>query len=335
MAKDQDGDPQRSARRLGEFELIDKLLAPLTHNYPLAYNLSDDAAVLRPRAGYDLVLTKDAIVEGVHFRPDDPPVQIAQKLMRVNLSDLAAKGAAPIGFLLAFALDSSVDETWLTEFVGGIEVDSIAFAFQLLGGDTVSTPGPKTFSLTAIGEVPVGSTLLRSGAVPGDRLFVSGTIGDAWLGLRILNGALEMPEPHRSYLIERYRLPEPDIELGSVLRGIAHAAIDVSDGLIADLKHICEASDVGAELQADLVPLSDATLTALSEAPDLGAGWLAGGDDYRILFSAPPGKIDLVRRRLPHAQITEIGRVVEGGKIDVRDANGDIVDVSDGGFRHF
>jgi len=188
MVQDRDGHTKRGAGRLGEFELIEKLLAPLTQDYPLAYNLSDDAAVLQPRVGHDLVLTKDAIVEGVHFRPDDPPAQISQKLMRVNLSDLAAKGATPVGYLLAFALDRSVDEAWLKEFVGGLASDSKTYAFQLLGGDTVSTPGPKAFSLTAIGEVPVGSTLLRSGAVPGDRLFVSGTIGDAWFGLHEAGG---------------------------------------------------------------------------------------------------------------------------------------------------
>lgn len=335
MAQDRRTQKKREAARLGEFELIRKLLAPLTQNYPLAYNLTDDAAVLRPRAGYDLVLTKDAIVEGVHFRSDDPPAQIAQKLMRVNLSDLAAKGAAPVGYLLAFALDKSASEKWLKEFVDGLASDSKTFDFQLLGGDTVSTSGPKTFSLTAIGEVPEGDILLRSAAMPGDRLFVSGTIGDAWLGLKLLDGALDVPEPHRSFLIGRYRLPEPDMTLGSALRGAARAAIDVSDGLVADLTHICRASAVGAELNADLVPLSEAAKAVLSRAPELARGWLTGGDDYRILFSAPSAKIDLVRRRVPRAQITEIGRLVEGDQVTVQDAKGVTVDVSNGGFRHF
>jgi thiamine-monophosphate kinase len=234
----------------GEFEFIARHLRPLaTARGALA--LTDDAALLEPAPGRQLVLAKDAMVAGVHFFAADPPGQIAQKLLRVNLSDLAAMGAAPLGYLLALARPKEITDAWLAEFCAGLAADNAAFEVPLLGGDTVSTPGPLTLSLTAIGELPRGTALLRAGARAGDDVWVSGTLGDAALGLKVLQGALPAAEPARAFLIERYRLPQPRLALGEALRGIASAAIDISDGLVADLGHILEVSGVGAELRVD------------------------------------------------------------------------------------
>ncbi|MGH6900683.1 MAG: thiamine-phosphate kinase, partial [Geminicoccaceae bacterium] len=241
----------------GEFAFIARRLRPLA-TAEGALGLADDAALLDPAPGRQLVLAKDAMVAGVHFLGDDPPAQIARKLLRVNLSDLAAMGAAPLGYLLALARSKEIADVWLGEFCAGLAADNAEFAIPLLGGDTVATPGPLTLSLTALGEVPKGAALLRGGARPGDDIWVSGTLGDAALGLEALQGKLDVTGEARAYLIERYRLPRPRLALGQALRGTASAAIDISDGLIADLGHVLEVSEVGAELHADALPLSPA-----------------------------------------------------------------------------
>ena len=212
----------------------------------------------------------DAIVAGVHFFPDDPPDLIAKKLVRVNVSDLAAKGAKPIACFLAMALPRATSSSWLAAFARGLAEDCAAFEIPLAGGDTTATDGPLTLALTACGEVPQERVPLRSGAKVGDRIFVSGTIGDGALGLEVARGALgDLATPLRDYLLGRYRLPDPKIRLGKALRGLIHAAIDISDGLVADLGHICETSGVDAEIQAAMVPMSDAVQTALGKDPSL------------------------------------------------------------------
>ena len=186
----------------GEFEFIARRLRPLATARG-ALDLTDDAALLDPAPGHQLVLTKDAMVAGVHFLEDDPPGQIAQKLLRVNVSDLAAMGAAPLGYLLALARAKGISEAWLAQFCAGLAADNAAFGLALLGGDTVATPGPLTLSLTAIGEVPTGTALLRKGARPGDDVWVTGTLGDAARGLRVLQVELEVGEDARAHLVER------------------------------------------------------------------------------------------------------------------------------------
>src|ERR687892_271003 len=316
----------------GEFEFISRRLRPLA-SAPGALNLTDDAALLDPSQGQQLVLAKDAMVAGVHFLEGDPPGQIAQKLVRVNLSDLAAMGAVPLGYLLALARPMEIEDEWLAEFCAGLAADNAAFKIALLGGDTVSTPGPLTLSLTAIGEVPKGAALLRSGAKPGDDIWVSGTLGDAALGLKVLRRELDVTEHGRHYLIGRYRLPQPRLALGQALRGVASAAIDISDGLVADLGHILEASGVGAELRAGALPLSP----AVRDLPGARNAALAGGDDYELLFTAPPerrAEIAALSRQLA-LPLTPIGEIGAGSNLSILDATGQAIEPPSKGWQHF
>jgi thiamine-monophosphate kinase len=316
----------------GEFEFIARRLRPLATARG-ALGLTDDAALLDPSPDRQLVLTKDAMVAGVHFLPDDPPEQIAQKLLRVNLSDLAAMGAAPLGYLLALARSGDIADGWLAAFCAGLAADNAAFGISLFGGDTVATSGPLTLSLTAIGEVPKGAALLRRGAKPGDDVWVSGTLGDGASGLKVLQGELAVAEDARGYLIERYRLPRPRLALGQALRRIASAAIDISDGLVADLGHILELSEVGAELRADALPLS----AAARDLPGVRDAALSGGDDYELLFTAPPERradIEELARRLG-LPLTRIGAIHADPGLHVLDEKGQELLVRKSGWQHF
>ncbi|RDD63786.1 thiamine-phosphate kinase [Ferruginivarius sediminum] len=325
---------------LGEFEIIARYFAPLAEGTPGALGLGDDAAVLSPPAGEDLVFTTDTIVSGVHFLSDDPPDQVARKLLRVNLSDLAAMGARPLGYLLSFTLPATVDEAWIEGFAQGLASDQDTYAVGLLGGDTTSTPGPTTLSLTAVGRVPAGRALRRGGAKLGDIVFVSGTIGDSALGLEILQGrrTVEM-ESDRERLVDRYRLPRPRMALGRELleRGLASAAIDVSDGLAADLGHICASSGVGAEIDAVDVPLSAAVQRLVESDAGCLVTALTGGDDYELMFTVPErlagevGKL-AVELDLP---LTRIGVLAGAGGVIVRGADGEAMELGPGGWTHF
>jgi thiamine-monophosphate kinase len=316
----------------GEFAFIARRLRPLA-TAEGALGLTDDAALLDPAPDRQLVLAKDAMVAGVHFLEDDPPGEIARKLLRVNLSDLAAMGAAPLGYLLALARPKAITDDWLAAFCAGLAADNAEFGIGLLGGDTVSTPGALTLSLTAIGEVPKGTALLRRGAGAGDDVWVSGTLGDAALGLKALRGELDAAGAGRAWLIERYRLPRPRLGLGQALRGVASAAIDISDGLVADLGHILEVSGVGAEIRADALPLSPAA----RDLPGARDAALAGGDDYELLFTAAPARraeIEALARRLDLA-LSRIGAIDAGPGLRIRDAAGRIVEPRTKGWAHF
>ena len=269
--------------RLDEFGEIARLFRPLTRGAPGAFDLLDDAAVVPQRPGCDLVVTKDAIVEGVHFPVGEAPDLVARKLVRVNLSDLAAKGAEPFGCFLAVSWPPNFGARDRERFAMGLASDLEAFDVDLLGGDTTSTPGPFTCSLTALGWVPAGRMIRSGGARPGDRVLVSGAIGDATLGLAAVKGQIEDPDGR---LAHRYRLPEPRLDLRATLRRYATAAADVSDGLIADARHIAEASGVGLFLDLDRIPLSGAAATWLESQPDVAAALVrlaTGGDDYEIV----------------------------------------------------
>jgi len=322
--------------RLGEFERIARFFAPLAA--PEGLGLLDDVALIRGPAGAQYVLKTDAIVEGVHFFSDDPPEQIAQKLLRVNLSDLAAKGAAPVGYLLTTALPRACDDAWLERFAAGLAMDQREFGIALMGGDSVAIDGPMTLSLAAIGKVAVGKAVLRSGATAGDQIFVSGTLGDAALGLVARKGGLgALDATQRAYLVERYRLPRPRLALGSRLVGLASAMMDISDGLAADLEHLCAASGVGAVVEAATVPLSQATSAALASDPALLMTVLGGGDDYELLFTAHPAaaaRIASVAAQVG-VPVTRIGVTAAGAGVRVIDAHGAAIALSSPGYRHF
>jgi len=317
---------------LGEFELIDRLLRPLAAGFPGALALRDDAALVDVPPERQLVVAKDALVAGVHFLPEDPADLVAGKLLRVNLSDLAAMGAEPLAYLTVIGRPPQLSEAWLEAFVRGLERDQEMFGLHLIGGDTVSTTGPAFFSLTILGLVNRSTALRRDGARPGDLVCVSGTLGDAAMGLRILRG-LAAPEDLAMPLIERYRTPQPRVELGKALRGVATAAIDISDGLLADLVHVLEASGVGARIEASALPLSPATRAL----PGARSCALCGGDDYELLFTVPveraPVLSSLARKlQLP---LTVIGRTrVEPG-LEVVDERGQPVALERLGWRHF
>lgn len=316
------------ARLPPEFALIDRHFRPLAGAG--ARNLADDAAVIMPPAGRELVITADAMVAGVHFLPDDPPDQIGRKLLRVNLSDLAAKGATPIGYLLTIAVPRDTDDAWFAEFTKGLRRDQERYGLMLLGGDTTSTTGPVVLSLTAIGHVSPGGAPARSGAKSGDDVWITGTVGDAALGLLAAQGRLPDPTGH---LLRRYRLPDPRISFP--VSALASAAMDVSDGLVQDLGHICRASGVWAEIRADWVPRSAAALHAGNE-------WLitclTGGDDYEILFAAAPDRADDVQRAAAtiSVPITRIGTFHSGdARVTVLDAAGNTIDIARPGWSHF
>jgi len=316
-----------------EFALIARHFRRLAG--PGALDLGDDAALLDPPAGRQLVLAADAMIAGVHFLPEDPPETIGRKLLRVNLSDLAAMGAAPLGYLMTTALPRDLPEDWLGRFVDGLAEDQARFGLAVLGGDTVSTPGPIALSLTILGHVAPGAALRRQGAMPGDAIWVSGSIGDGTLGLAVLQGALPAED---GFLAGRYRLPEPRLALGQALAGVARAAMDVSDGLVQDLGHLCRAGGCGAEIAAAAVPLSAAARRALAAQPALLARILTGGDDYELLFAAPEDADRLVLSRAAAAgvPVTRIGRFVAGAaEVVVRDAAGAILALPRGGWSHF
>ncbi len=310
-----------------EFALIARHFRPLAGQGGL--DLTDDAALLTPPPGHELVLAADAMVAGVHFLPDDPPQTIGRKLLRVNLSDLAAMGADPLAYLMTVALPSGTPDAWVAGFVAGLALDQVEFGLQVLGGDTVSTPGPLTLSLTILGTVLPGRALRRGGARPGDELWVSGTIGDGYLGLRAARGEIADPD---GYLAARYRLPQPRLALGRALRGVATACMDVSDGLVQDLGHLCRASGCGAVVEGALVPLSP---PARGAEPSL---LFTGGDDYELLFAAPPGAVPpgLTNPGPDGMAITRIGHFTQASlDVVVLDRTGQPMALSHRGWSHF
>lgn len=326
-----------------EFELIARYFAPLARAFPGAYGLLDDVALINPASGNELVVKTDTIVADVDFLPDEPADLVARKALRVNLSDLAAKGATPRAYLLDLVLPSTVDETWIANFAAGLAHDQAEYGVHLIGGDMSSTSGPITIAVTAMGEVPVGRVIRRGGAQTGDTIFVTGTIGDAALGLSVLRAALpSLDVASAAFLVDRYRLPQPRVALGPALMGMATAALDISDGLVADLRHLCTVSRLSAVIEAWSVPLSSAARVVIDGDSQYLATALTGGDDYEILFTAAPSaiaRISELSRRF-NTPITPIGCMTalsEGAQPDVvvLDNMGQPLSFASEGWTHF
>jgi thiamine-monophosphate kinase len=321
--------------RPGEDDLIARYFAPLAGHG--AYALKDDAACLTPPPGSDIVLTVDGLVAGVHFFADDAPGAIARKALRVNLSDLAAKGARPLGFLLTLALPPDWTEAWLAEFALGLGDDAAHHGCPLLGGDTVKTPGPLTLSITAFGACETGRMVLRTGARAGDWLYVSGTIGDAALGLQLRLGKVPaLSEAARAHLLDRYLLPRPRLALAPVLAAHANGGMDVSDGLVGDISKMLRASGIGGAIDLSRLPLSAAAADAIAADPKLFEIAATGGDDYELLATVPPAAAEAFEKAASAAgvAVTRIGfaRAGEGTRF-LRD--GREIGFRHGSFSHF
>lgn len=321
-----------------EFDLIARLFAPLS-DAAHGLNLTDDVGLV-PDSDSRVCVTSDMIVAGVHFLPDDPPDLIARKLVRVNVSDLCAKGADPTGCLLSAAFAQGRDTAWLEAFARGLSEDLETYGLTLVGGDTVSTPGPDSFSLTAFGQTGEGGLVRRSGARAGDNLYVTGTIGDAGLGLMILRGELgTVALGTRTRLEGRYHLPQPRVAFGKALPKFASAALDVSDGLVADAAHLAQTSGLAAQIEFERIPLSSSSSRVVKKDKALHLSLLGSGDDYEILFAAPASSADAIAEASGASEtpVTRIGTLFEGmaGDVTVVDAQGDAMDVPVSGFKHF
>ena len=321
---------------LSEDELIARLFAPLAGEAGLG--LKDDVARLTPPPGADLAITMDALVAGVHFFADDPPALIAAKALRVNLSDLAAKGAEPLGFLLTLALPRGTAPEWIEAFAAGLGHDAQGFGCPLIGGDTVTTPGPLTLSITAFGAVERGKMPVRMAARPGDRVYVSGTIGDGALGLKVRQGqAPKLAEAHNKALLRRYLLPQPRLALKAAL-AYANASMDVSDGLVGDLAKLLRASGLSGALDLREVPLSEAARAYIAADPSALEIAVTGGDDYEVLATVAPDSAPAFEAAAASAgvPVRAVAEVLAGsGALSVTGVDGAPATFARGSYSHF
>lgn len=321
----------------GEDKLIARFFGPIATD-PGALGLTDDAAFIKPPPGTEMVLKTDAIVGGIHFFPEDPADAVAQKALRVNLSDLAAKGARPLGFLVSLALPKDIGDAWLTAFAAGLREDAATYKCPLFGGDTVRSPGPVMVSVATFGSVPEGRMVKRAGAKAGDHVFVTGSIGDAALGLRLRQGASwPLDDKQREHLLSRYLLPRPRNAMAQAVLDYASASMDVSDGLAGDLTKLCRVSKVAAEIDAARVPLSDAAQAAIVYDASLIEPALTGGDDYEILCTVPPANIDRFRvvAMMARTAVTDIGVIGDGEGAVFRGPDGAPMTFGRTSFSHF
>lgn len=325
----------------GEDRLIAHYFKPLAR-HPGAFGLEDDAAILLPPPGHEVVLKTDAIVGGMHFFPNDPADAVARKALRVNLSDLAAKGAKPAGFLLSLILPKSVSNKWLSDFGRGLGADAEHFRCPLMGGDTDRTTGPVTISIAAFGTLPAGTMVRRAGAKAGDRVVASGSIGDAALGLKLRQAPTiakhwKLDVAMRKHLLGRYLVPEPRNALAEALRVHASAAMDVSDGLVGDIAKLCRASGVSAEINVARVPLSPAARKAVVADSKLMETILTGGDDYEVIATVPYAKMSslVAAARIAGVALTEIGVVKSGEGARFLTLSGRELTFARASFSHF
>jgi thiamine-monophosphate kinase len=330
----------KNFRQSGEDRLIDFFRAIAKH--PSALGLADDAALLVPPPGSEIVATTDAIISGVHFFADDPPDSVARKALRVNLSDLAAKGAVPLGVLMTLALPEGTSDDWLAKFARGLGDDCSHYRCPLVGGDTVKSPGSLMISIAAFGHVQAGTMVKRSGAKPGEAIVVTGPIGDAALGLLMRRESqrlcfAELEPQARTHLAKRYLLPQPRNSLASVLRSHASAAIDVSDGLAGDLAKLAAASGVSARIETKDVPLSPAARQVLDADPKVMQTILTGGDDYEILATVTDSQLDSLGRAATALgiELSVIGRTGEGEGVEIIGPDGAPLALDTLSFSHF
>ena len=335
-------DRQRKTSSLGEFEIIARYFAPLATD-PASLDLHDDAAVLRVPEGLEVIATCDTLTEGVHFLPGDPPSPIAHKALAASLSDLAAKGGRAYAYLLALSLPQAPTPKWLEGFANGLRALQDETGIALVGGDTSATPGPLSMTVTALGLVPQGHAVLRKGAKPGDRLYLTGTIGDAYLGRSLLQdparaGAWDLSAEEAAFFVDRYRRPSPRCALSLLIRNFAQAAIDVSDGLVSDLEKLCHVSGVGARIESRRVPFSPPAAKVLEREPSLLASLITGGDDYEIVAAVPEASASVFEAEAEKGEIpvTAMGTVVLGkGDAAVLDLEGKAMTFECKGFSHF
>lgn len=322
---------------MDEFDIIARHFAPLA-TAAGAFGLKDDAAAIPARPGFDLIVTTDQIAEGTDFFKHDPPATIAKKALRVNLSDLAAKGASPEFYLLTIGLPQGMTEEWLADFAAGLKSDQEKYSISLLGGDTSATEGPLAIGVTAFGFVPQGRIVKRGGARPGDAVYVTGVIGDSAGGLAIFKREKHaLTEAQRDQLVARYRVPEPPVDFGKhFLEGFATASVDVSDGLIADIGHVAAASNLGIEIDAAAIPRSDALRAFWGDGPDVIIRAAIAGDDYQIAFTADPVRDSDIRAAAAQADIsvTRIGAARAGNGVVLQHLGRPLA-VSKSGYRHF
>ncbi len=325
-----------------ESNLIQTYLVPLTQKAPGTFGLTDDAAVIPVPDGHELVITTDAIAAGVHFFPEDSPRDIAWKALAVNVSDLIAKGAVPLAYQMALSFPETPSADWMRDFAGGLKAAQTKFGMYLSGGDTDKRPGPLTIIITAMGLIPKGRMIRRSTASSGDRVYVSGTVGDSALGLMIrqdaaLAKALKLSDEQQTFVLQRYLRPEPRIALREALLANASAAMDISDGLAQDLGKLAAASGSGALIETSRLPLSSAATAALSQKPELIARIICGGDDYEVLACIPPARTSgfETTARAAHVTVREIGVLRPDREIAFTDARGRTLVLGNTGWDHF
>jgi thiamine-monophosphate kinase len=325
----------------GEDRLIATYFRPIA-THPGAFGLTDDAAAIAPPPGCDLVLKTDGVIGGVHFFPDDPADAVARKALRINLSDLAAKGAAPLGFLMSIGLPAGLPPDWLKSFAHGLREDAAHYRCPLLGGDTDRSPGAITVYIAALGTVPHGTMVRRKGARPGDLVVATGTIGDAALGLVLRKdvpavGRWKLDAAMRDHLLGRYLLPQPRTAVAESLRRRASAAMDVSDGLVGDLAKLCRVSGVAADIAIDNVPLSPAARQAVAAEPALIETVLTGGDDFEVIATVAPDKFEAFQREAAAAgvAVTQIGTIAAGQGARFRTSDGRMLAFRRPSYSHF
>jgi thiamine-monophosphate kinase len=328
---------------LGEEQLIQDYLAPLAASAPGAFGLKDDCARVRPPAGQDLVVTVDAVVSGLHFVPDEAPDVIAWRALAVNISDLASKGAAPYYYLMALTLPEAPTGDWMMQFAGGLKDAQDRYGLTLIGGDTDRRPGvPLSVTITAMGLVPTGKIVLRSTAKVGDRIFVSGTLGDAALGLALRRNPdskrfATLDKDQRKFLLDRFLRPTPRIELSQLLLDFASSAMDVSDGFAKDLARLCKASGVSAHVDLADLPLSGPAALILADHPEFSDAPASGGDDYEILATVPVQDAAAFEEAALDAgvAVTDIGAIAAGTAGVLLDASGVPIVLAKTGYDHF